>query len=124
MRRDRSPLAQRRGPPAARADAAARARRIAVMRAFGYKRCSRHNLGKTNTSFSMQKKYASFPGRMLMIGFGADGQGSLPLILRHIDMRPQQIAIVTANEFGKNIAAGYGVRFRVEPLTRDNYAAI
>ena len=59
-----------------------------------------------------------------MIGFGAVGQGSLPLILRHIDMRPQQIAIVTANEFGREIAAEYGVRFRVEPLTRDNYAAI
>jgi homospermidine synthase len=72
----------------------------------------------------MQKKYASFSGRMLMIGFGAVGQGSLPLILRHIDMRPEQIAIVTANEFGKDIAAEYGIRFRVEPLTRDNYAAI
>ncbi|MGP1677242.1 MAG: homospermidine synthase [Burkholderiales bacterium] len=72
----------------------------------------------------MQKKYASFSGRMLMIGFGAVGQGSLPLILRHIDLRPEQIAIVTANEFGKDIAAEYGVRFRVEPLTRDNYAAI
>ncbi len=72
----------------------------------------------------MQKKYASFSGRMLMIGFGAVGQGSLPLILRHIDMRPEQIAIVTANEFGKDIAAEYGVRFRVEPLTRNNYVAI
>ena len=72
----------------------------------------------------MHTKHASFSGRMLMIGFGAVGQGSLPLILRHIDMRPEQIAIVTANEFGKDIAAAYGVRFRVEPLTRDNYAAI
>ncbi len=59
-----------------------------------------------------------------MIGFGAVGQGSLPLILRHIDMRPEQIAIVTANEFGHDIAAEYGVRFRVEPLTRENYIAI
>ena len=72
----------------------------------------------------MEKKYAAFSGRMLMIGFGAVGQGSLPLILRHIDMRPEQIAIVTANEFGKDVAAHYGVRFRVEPLTRDNYAAV
>ena len=72
----------------------------------------------------MHKKHASFSGKMLMIGFGAVGQGSLPLILRHIDMRPEQIAIVTANEFGKDIAAAYGVRFRVEPLTRDNYAGI
>jgi len=59
-----------------------------------------------------------------MIGFGAVGQGSLPLILRHIDMRPTQIAVVTANELGKEIAAEYGVRFQVEPLTPDNCAAI
>ena len=59
-----------------------------------------------------------------MVGFGAVGQGSLPLILRHIEIQPGQIAIVTANEFGKDIAAEYGVRFRVEPLTRGNYAAI
>ena len=59
-----------------------------------------------------------------MVGFGAVGQGSLPLILRHIDLRPEQISIITANELGKDIAAAYGVRFRVEPLTRDNYASI
>jgi homospermidine synthase len=72
----------------------------------------------------MEKKYASFSGRMLVLGFGSVGQGSLPLILRHIDMRPQQITVVTANEIGKEIAAGYGVRFCVEPLTADNYAAV
>ena len=59
-----------------------------------------------------------------MIGFGAVGQGSLPLILRHIDMRPEQIAIVTANETGRDVAAHYGVKFRVEPLTTDNYIRI
>jgi len=61
---------------------------------------------------------------MLIVGFGAVGQGSLPLILRHIEVSPQKITIVTANEFGQGIAAEYGVPFRVEPLTRDNYAAI
>ncbi len=59
-----------------------------------------------------------------MIGFGAVGQGSLPLILRHIDIQPRQITIVTANEFGREIAAEYGVKFRVEPLTPANYLAI
>ena len=72
----------------------------------------------------MQEKYAAFSGRMLIVGFGAVGQGSLPLILRHIDLSPKQIRIVTANEFGKDIAAKCGVEFRVEPLTRDNYLAI
>ncbi|HEY5292231.1 MAG TPA: saccharopine dehydrogenase NADP-binding domain-containing protein [Burkholderiales bacterium] len=73
---------------------------------------------------STHKKYAAFPGKMLIVGFGAVGQGSLPLILRHIDIRPQQITIVTANDFGKDIAAEYGIKFRVEPLTRANYVSI
>jgi len=73
---------------------------------------------------STHKKYTAFPGKMLMVGFGAVGQGSLPLILRHIDMDPQQLSIVTANDFGRAIAAEYGIKFRIEPLTRRNYASI
>lgn len=72
---------------------------------------------------SHHKKYVAFKGRMLIVGFGAVGQGSLPLILRHIDMKPEQITIVTAWEFGRKIAAEYGVKFLVEPLTQDNYIA-
>ncbi|MFH1043817.1 MAG: saccharopine dehydrogenase C-terminal domain-containing protein [Pseudomonadota bacterium] len=73
---------------------------------------------------STQEKYATFSGKMLIVGFGAVGQGSLPLILRHIDMRPEQVTIVTANKFGKDVASAYGVRFRIEPLTPDNYVSI
>ena len=41
---------------------------------------------------------------MLIVGFGSVGQGSLPLILRHIDIKPEQITIITANAFGREIA--------------------
>ena len=61
---------------------------------------------------------------MLIVGFGSVGQGSLPLILRHIDMQPAQISILTANDAGREVAAEYGVRFKVEPLARENYVAI
>jgi len=61
---------------------------------------------------------------MLIVGFGAVGQGSLPLILRHIDVRPQQLSIITANDQGKDIAAEYGIKFRIEPLTRGNYISV
>ena len=61
---------------------------------------------------------------MLMVGFGAVGQCSLPLLLRHIDMRPDQITIITADEAGREIAAEYGVEFILQPVTRDNYAAL
>jgi len=69
------------------------------------------------------KKYAVFEGRMLIVGFGSVGQGSLPLILRHIDIQPEQITIITANAFGREIAGSLGVKFIVEPIKRETYIA-
>ncbi|HKB84519.1 MAG TPA: saccharopine dehydrogenase NADP-binding domain-containing protein, partial [Burkholderiales bacterium] len=69
------------------------------------------------------KKYASFKGRMLIVGFGSVGQGSLPLILRHIDIKPEQITIITANAFGREIAGTLGVKFIVEPIKSESYVA-
>jgi homospermidine synthase len=69
-----------------------------------------------------QKKHVAFPGRMVMVGFGSIGQGVLPLLLRHIDIRPEQITIVTAEECGRAEAVAYGVPFIVEPLTRAGHA--
>jgi len=67
------------------------------------------------------KRHTAFGGRIVMIGFGSIGQGVLPLILRHIDMPKEKIVIITAEEKGKEIAAAYGVEFRVAPVTRENY---
>lgn len=67
-------------------------------------------------------KYVKFSGRMVMIGFGSIGQGVLPLFLRHIDMKPEQITIFTAHDEGRNVARACGVEdFRFCPLTRENY---
>ncbi len=68
--------------------------------------------------------HAQFDGRLVIIGFGTIGQGVLPLILRHIDIKPSRITIVTAEDWGGEEAADYGIRFVVEPLTVDNYRAI
>jgi homospermidine synthase len=68
--------------------------------------------------------HASFAGRMVIIGFGSIGQGVLPLILRHIAIKPSRITIVTAEDWGGEEAADYGIRFVVEPLTADNYRRI
>ena len=62
-----------------------------------------------------------FAGRMVMVGFGSIGQGVLPLLLRHIDMKPEQITIVTAEERGQAEAAEYGIKFIASPLTRENF---
>lgn len=68
-------------------------------------------------------KHAAFAGRLVMLGFGSIGQGVLPLILRHIDMPKDRIEIVTADDRGAAIAAEYGVKHTVLPLTRGNYEA-
>ena len=49
--------------------------------------------------------HTQLPGRLVMVGFGSIGQGVLPLILRHIDMRPDRITIVTADARGRDEAA-------------------
>ena len=70
------------------------------------------------------KKHVKFGGRLVFVGFGSVGQGSLPLLLRHIDMPHDRISIVTADERGRAEAEHYGIKFQVIPLTRENYRAI
>jgi homospermidine synthase len=69
-------------------------------------------------------KHATLSGRLVIVGFGSIGQGVLPLLLRHIDIRPERITIVTAEPRGHDVAAQYGVRFVETALTRDNYRAV
>ena len=68
--------------------------------------------------------HVQFPGRLVFVGFGSIGQGVLPLVLRHIGIKPERITIVTADEAGKGEAAEYGIKFVVSPLTRDNYRQV
>ena len=69
-------------------------------------------------------RHCSFAGRLVIVGFGSIGQGTLPLILRHIDLHPSRITIVTAEERGHGEADTLGVTFRNEPLTRENYREV
>jgi homospermidine synthase len=66
-------------------------------------------------------KRTAFPGRLVIIGFGSIGQGVLPLLLRHLDIKPEQVSIVTAEERGHQVAAEYGIQFVEQALTRENY---
>ncbi len=66
-------------------------------------------------------KHVKFPGRLVMLGFGSIGQGVLPLILRHIDIDPRQVTVITAEPRGREIAAALGVEFVVEKVTRENH---
>src|SRR3954471_21762126 len=69
-------------------------------------------------------KHTAFSGRLVIVGFGSIGQGVLPLLLRHIDLRPDQITIITAELRGHQVAEEHGVRFVETALTRDNYRAV
>lgn len=69
-------------------------------------------------------KHVKFQGRLVFVGFGSVGQGTLPLLLRHIDMPKDRIHIVTGDERGKREAEHYGISFVVKPLTPENYKAV
>ena len=72
----------------------------------------------------LDKKHIAFPGRLVIVRFGSIGQGVLPLLMRHIDLKPDQITIITAEPRGGEVAAAYGVRFVETALTRDNYRGV
>ncbi|HJU17769.1 MAG TPA: saccharopine dehydrogenase C-terminal domain-containing protein [Stellaceae bacterium] len=69
-------------------------------------------------------KHAAFRGRLVIVGFGSIGQGVLPLLLRHLDIAPRQITIITAEPRGREVAAEYGIAFIETALTRENYRAM
>ena len=70
------------------------------------------------------KKHVAFRGRLVIVGFGSIGQGALPLLLRHVEISPDQISIITAEPRGGAVATEYGVRFIETALTQENYRAI
>ena len=69
---------------------------------------------------SQQLHFKDFPGRIIFVGFGAIGQGVLPLILRHIGCPPERMTIVSAEEQGSEQARSHGIKFIKERLTREN----
>jgi homospermidine synthase len=71
-----------------------------------------------------EKKHVAFAGRLVIVGFGSIGQGVLPLLLRHIEMRADQIVILTAELRGQEVAREYGVRFVETALTPENYRQV
>lgn len=68
--------------------------------------------------------HVTFPGRLVFVGFGSIGQGTLPLVLRHIGIRPERITIVTADDGGRQEAVDYGIKFIKTPLTQENYRQV
>jgi len=70
------------------------------------------------------KKHARLPGKLVFIGFGSVGQGSLPLLLRHLEIRNDGVRIINADDRGAAEAAAFGIPYRVQPLTPQNWRAL
>ncbi|HZX30602.1 MAG TPA: saccharopine dehydrogenase NADP-binding domain-containing protein, partial [Rhodocyclaceae bacterium] len=69
-------------------------------------------------------KYAPFPGNLVMVGFGSVGQAVLPVLLKHLEIRPGQIGIIAADDAGADIARKHGVELTVRRLTEEDYQAV
>jgi homospermidine synthase len=70
------------------------------------------------------QKYGALPGRLVMLGFGSIGQAVLPLLLRHFELAPEQVTIVSRDPDRSGIAEEYGVAFEASPLRAGNVESI
>lgn len=68
--------------------------------------------------------YATFPGKLVMLGFGSIGQAMLPLLLRHIDIDPKRITVISRSGPKNGIAEQFGVACVAQPLNEGNYEAV
>ncbi len=68
--------------------------------------------------------YGPLPGRLVILGFGSIGQAALPLLLRHFDLEPQQVTIVSRGPDKSGIAEKYGVAYQSTPLQSGNVESI
>jgi homospermidine synthase len=68
--------------------------------------------------------HARIDGPLVMVGFGSIGKGSLPLILRHIDVARDRMVIIDPDDSGRSIAEFAGVRFENVALQPDTLRPI
>jgi homospermidine synthase len=63
--------------------------------------------------------HARIDGPVVMIGFGSIGKGTLPLILRHIDVARERMVIIDPDDQARSIAEFAGIRFEKVGLQPD-----
>ena len=69
--------------------------------------------------------HTAFRGkRLLILGFGSIAATVLPMILKHIDVSPEQVLIFSNDERYGDIRNGYGITHRKGHLTPDNFKQI
>lgn len=98
-------------------------------RAFAGKAAAATSAPKCPDNFNDPKyeKYVKVPAgkKIVILGFGAIGSGVLPLLFRHIDMKADQIIVVSDqySQKQRDHAASYGVQLHTAKLTKNDYKA-
>ena len=59
-----------------------------------------------------------------MLGCGSIGQGILSLLMRHTDITPDRMHIITGDSVGKEVAKRHGLSLEQRPLDPKNYKEI
>jgi homospermidine synthase len=69
-------------------------------------------------------RYHRFDGRVVMLGFGSVGQALLPLLLRHLDICPDQVRIVKPSDKDLESAHEHGIPVKLVEVTEDNHQRV
>jgi len=67
----------------------------------------------------MPQIHARIDGPVIMVGFGSIGKGTLPLILRHLDVARDRMVIIDPDDSARAIAEFAGIRFEKVALQPD-----
>ncbi len=68
--------------------------------------------------------HARLDGPLVMVGFGSIGKGTLPLILRHIDVPRDRMTIIDPDDSARAIAEFAGIRFEKLPLLPETLRSV
>jgi homospermidine synthase len=72
-------------------------------------------------------KLVDFEGKLVLLGLGSIGKGTLPLLLKHIGMDASQVYVLTADDMADaaaEVADVYGVSTTTGTLTRENFSEL
>ena len=72
-------------------------------------------------------KLHNFEGKLLLLGLGSIGKGTLPLLLKHIAMDTSQVYVLTADDHSEGaaeVAERYGVSATTGTLTEESFGEL